>query len=98
MELTKNTVSDYFVSKFKKPQCPFCQEREWEIATLPNKELALFSMIETDNPDTFDLGSITEKPSEPAIGSLVAVRCGNCGWLAYFDTKKFTPELSHESK
>ena len=98
MTITKDEVSAYFLSKFKKPICPFCQERDWEVATFPSKELAFFQALEADsarNLKTIDLGGLNEEPPESAIPSLVAVRCGNCGWVAYFDTQKMTKDENH---
>lgn len=101
MSLTKEEVANYFFSKFKRPTCPFCQERDWEIATFPSKELVFFQPLEASSEkalETYDLGTINGGlPSRPgtAIPSLVAVRCGNCGWVAYFDTQKIIKDKNH---
>lgn len=100
MSLTKEEVTNYFFSKFKRPTCPFCQERDWEVATFPSKELAFFQPLEASSEEglsTTDLGPLNEDDSESksAIPSLVAVRCGNCGWVAYFDTQKIFKDGNH---
>ena len=102
MSLTKEEVTNYFFSKFKRPTCPFCQERDWEVATFPNKELAFFQPLEASSEEglsVIDLGDLDkvdpDSPSASSIPSLVAVRCGNCGWGAYFDTQKITKDKNH---
>lgn len=102
MSLTKEEVANYFFSKFKRPTCPFCQERDWEIATFPSKELAFFQPLEASSEEglsVIDLGNLDkvdpDSPSASAIPSLVAVRCGNCGWVAYFDTQKIIKDKNH---
>lgn len=102
MSLTKEEVTNYFFSKFKRPTCPFCQERDWEVATFPSKELAFFQPLEASSEEglgSMDMGNLDEDNSEStsasAIPSLVAVRCGNCGWVAYFDTQKITKDKNH---
>lgn len=102
MSLTKEEATNYFFSKFKRPTCPFCQERDWEVATFPNKELAFFQPLEASSEEglrVFNCGTFDDDDSEPtsssAIPSLVAVRCGNCGWVAYFDTQKIIKDKNH---
>ena len=101
MPLTKQEVTNYFFSKFKRPTCPFCQERDWEVATFPSGGLAFFSPLEASSEEALeviDLGLINGgPPATPAhaIPSLVAVRCGNCGWVAYFDCQKIIKDDKH---
>lgn len=101
MPLTKQEVSNYFFSKFKRPTCPFCQEKDWEVATFPSGDLAFFSPLEGGSEkalEVLDLGTINgDLPANatPAIPSLVAVRCGNCGWVAYFDCQKIIKDDKH---
>lgn len=101
MSLTKEEVTNYFFSKFKKPTCPFCQEKDWEVATFPSKKLAFFQPLEASTEEglqAIDLGTLNggfPSTSGSAIPALVAIRCGNCGWVAYFDTQKIIKDENH---
>ncbi len=90
--LTVKQFTDYLNSKFPKGLvCPLCREQAWEIRAVNG---AIDTVEEAEAVSTKAIGEMWNGDHTPdaspaeddkMASSCIAVRCGNCGNLIYFD-------------
>ena len=99
--ITKEQAENYFYSKFKHPVCPFCQGKEWQIATYQNEKDKLVIAQVQDIQTESEIGQIllsSDNPPSFAGQAFISIKCANCNWIARFDYASISQEIKKHPK
>ncbi len=89
--LTVKQFTDYLNSKFPKGlACPLCRMQDWEVRAA-NGVIDSVEEAEAATPEEIQAelegrpAPSTNSTKDKMASSCIAIRCGNCGNLIYFD-------------